>query len=966
MNMTKGDRLKGRKTLKVANFLDEFEKDDIKKDVDIVSLFNHFGVKLTQKGKSFVGRCPWHEDKTPSLSVDRGKGLYNCFGCGESGDIFTLVEKMKGFDFKESVSFLKTFSGKNRPSNLAAPPLSSSKDSKDRGGAEPLKARAKEDSKDKEEPPLVLSEVEVPAGTSAVQNMNLTAVAEYYHKKLFDNPKALEYLKSRGFEDRSIFSRFKIGFADGTLLEKLSEGHKKSLEEQGIITEKESSKGVKTSREHFSNCITFPIFDDTSAGLSAGTDKAVGMYGRSINPKAKIPHLYLKGKHKGIFNRKASKVYAEIILTESIIDALSLIALGIENVQPVYGTNGFTDEHLSILKDDRVKVIVIAFDSDEAGKTATEKLKEQLISEGFAVKVVTSIGAKDWNEYLVSGGTKEAVKETIEKTVLRQAQEPENGQSLSLKAEKDHLGYLFTISDIIYRVIGVKEMFVTSLRVNIKAVLQQAQEPGDECKYFDNLDLYSARSRSSYSSNLGKHFDLEPKRIEKDLVTILEYLERERDRHLTSGAEKQTAIEEMSEEEKELGKSFLMKSNIYSLIIDDMTTLGYVGEDENKLLVWLAAVSRLLPKPLSIFIQSPPSTGKSFLLETLLRLLPEESAEWITSMSDQAFNYMDEDDFLDNVFMMGEALHNDVIEGYIRQMQSENKISRKVTIKDPQSGMMKTSTVKHDVRLVFMQTSTAMKVNIENLSRCLVLKVDASREQTERVQAMQRYKESYEGHLEERHVIPDIIKKHLSAQRLLKKIKVFNPFEKYIRFPSTRSIMRRGQTQFLGLLQASCVARQFQKEPVEKINTFTGEVEHVYECDLTDYEMVRSLFINGKLLQQDENLSSSVIGLYEDIRKMVSEKAKKEDIEPEDLSFIQTEVREITNLGHESVKRYIRILVEYEYILVVSGRRHGTRLSYRLRENSPIHQVDIASIIPTVEEIKNKIGKINKKPGKSG
>ena len=332
----------------------------------------------------------------------------------------------------------------------------------------------------------------------------------------------------------------------------------------------------------------------------------------------------------------------------------------------------------------------------------------------------------------------------------------------------------------------------------------------------DALPIYSARSRAGYSRNLSCEFHIEQKRVEKDLIRILEYLEKERDRKMNSSVEKQGVLEEMTEEEKELGMSLLKNPDMYREIIDDMTILGYVGEDENKLLVWLAGVSRLSPKPLSVFIQSPPSTGKSFLLEVLLQLLPEEAAEWITSISDQAFNYMGEEDFLDKIFILGEALHNDVIEGYIRQMQSENKISRKVTVKDPQSGMMKTRTVKHNVRLVFMQTSTAMKVNIENLSRCLVLKVDASREQTERVQAMLRYKSDYEGYLEEKHIIPRIMKKHRAAQRLLRKIPVFNPFGKYIRFPSMRAVMRRGQMQFLGLISASCTGRQMQKEPVEK------------------------------------------------------------------------------------------------------------------------------------------------------
>ena len=100
------DRLGGKSTLRVSNFLDEFEKDDIKKKIDITELFEEFGVKLTKKGKSYTGLCPFHKDSNPSLSVDKEKGLYNCFGCGESGDVFTLVEKIKGCDFKDSLKYL--------------------------------------------------------------------------------------------------------------------------------------------------------------------------------------------------------------------------------------------------------------------------------------------------------------------------------------------------------------------------------------------------------------------------------------------------------------------------------------------------------------------------------------------------------------------------------------------------------------------------------------------------------------------------------------------------------------------------------------------------------------------------------------------------------------------------------------------------------------------------------------------
>ncbi len=100
-------KLKGRPTLAVDGFLEELEKDELKKRTDLVALFESFGVSLTKKGASYMGLCPFHKDTNPSLSVDPVKGLYHCFGCGESGDAIELVKKLKSVSFREAVSYLK-------------------------------------------------------------------------------------------------------------------------------------------------------------------------------------------------------------------------------------------------------------------------------------------------------------------------------------------------------------------------------------------------------------------------------------------------------------------------------------------------------------------------------------------------------------------------------------------------------------------------------------------------------------------------------------------------------------------------------------------------------------------------------------------------------------------------------------------------------------------------------------------
>ena len=906
------DRLGGKKTLNVTGFLEEFEIDDIKKRVDIIDLLDSFGVKMKKAGKGWKGLCPFHKEDTPSFSVDREEGLFNCFGCGEKGNIAQLIMKLKSIGFREAMDFLKTYRA----------PISNIKpiDEKDSGALEELAPAVN--------PPLSLP-----------TSFNLLTISEYYHKRLYENPKAIEYLKQRGFKTPELYERYQIGFADGSLLNIIGETQRNELIEAGILNQKADSSKVW---EHFNNCVIFPIIDENG--------QPVSFYGRDIsedsNPVTStgraFKHRYLKGTHKGIWNRKASKVYAdELILTESIIDALSLIELGFQNVQPIYGTNGFTDEHLQTLKDDRVKTVILALDNDPStssgqagpGQKAAESIKEKLINEGFKVKILNCYGGKDWNESLVNGKLeKEELKTLISSLAVFEAEKTTesalDGLEQGLKVTQEGYSTVFKMNEIVYKVAGAKETFISSLKVNIKA------QSGEE-RFFDTLDLYSARARSSYANQLSRLFGIEPKRVEKDLSEIVDYFEAERDRKLE---DKKAPKIELTEDDKQLGLELLKSPDLFGEIVKDLDTMGYAGEGANKQLAYLAGTSRLFPKPLSVYIQSSAGSGKSALIDNTLKLMPDEIVNIITSASDQSFNYMPKEKFEGTIFAMGEALHNDKIEGDIRQMQSENMISRNVARKDQKTGEI-------------MMTSTQLKLNPENSSRCLVLNVDESREQTERVHQTQRHKRTFEGYLEDRHLVPKLVKKHITAQRMLKPQKIFNPFSSYIRFPQIKTIMRRAQEQFLTLIDAVCFIQQFKKGVIGMFDPYANEEIYGLECDLNDYGIARRLYIDGGILTNIYDVPTGVAYLYDEIRKFARKKAAKEGVKADELSFIQTDIRGLTDHSDDTVKKYIHILVEFEYLQIIGGRRHGTRFCYKLREDEPIKGLDLEIIIPSVEEM---------------
>jgi DNA primase len=919
------DKLAGRKTLRVGNILDEFEKDRIKAQVDIVALFSSFGVELKAKGKNYLGRCPWHEDGTPSLSVDREKGLYNCFGCGESGDAFSLVEKFQGCDFKGALEFLKNHTGHYRTASVSSPHKTLEVVSTSR--VIPEATRDGEETNVYEHPFF------------ADSDSLLDAVAAWYERSLRESKEAQAYLASRGLESIELQRRFGIGFSVGNLSSAVGTEDRKVLQELGVLK--------ADGKDFFLHCIVVPLRD--------GQGKTVSFYGRRLSSRkidgSTPKHLYLKGKHQGLVNGQTVRVYPdELILTESVFDALSLVALGFENVIPLYGTGGWTEDHRTAFSDARVKRAVLGFDADDAGRKGAAALSEKLIALGIATKTIEPPQGKDWNEYLTLGGMPEAVRTLLDAAAVEGGADSDT-QAVSREGRR----WIFRFGDLLYRVLPSAEVFVSSLRVNIRA------EVAGEL-FLDNCDLYSARGRASFAASLSRLAGIESARVEKDLLSIVQRLEAERDKAFEE-ARPRVQICAPSAGEREEAEAFLRRPTLFDDIASDMDAVGYVGEEANKLVVYLAGVTRLLEKPLSVYIQAGSASGKSFLIETVRRLLPPESVLAISSFSDQALNYMKQDDLEGKVMLLGEAIHNELVEGQIRQMQSEGELSRLVVLKDPKTGELESRQVRNRVRLSFMMSSTALYLNPENASRCLVLHTDESRAQTERILSLQREKKTFDGLMNHEHHVPRIISKHQTIGRILETLPVFNPLSPLLRFPAGRPSMRRAQDQFLTLLEAVALLRQYQKQRVEKTNPFTGASLSGIEVDLDDYTIARALFRDAVLSPNADELPSGARLLYQSIQAMAKKKAAKEGLEPREVSFIQRELRELSELGSDSIKKYLRALVDFEYLELTTGRKHGTRFSYRLRAQGP--EILAGVELPETQEIARLFTKTGE-AGKTG
>jgi len=511
-----------------------------------------------------------------------------------------------------------------------------------------------------------------------------------------------------------------------------------------------------------------------------------------------------------------------------------------------------------------------------------------------------------------------------------------------LRFERDGLFHLFTVGELSYRVGGVRQLFVTSLKVNIRASCGGSS-------YYDSLDLYAAKARTGFAQALARTFGTELARVEKDLVLILEHLERERDEALKTGNRKTMAP--VSAADRELGLSLLRDPDLFGRIVDDMTAMGYVGEDLNKQLVYLAASSRKLDDPISVLILSQSAAGKSYLVETVRRLIPEEDVVAVTSLSDQALNYID--DLTHKFLILGEAVHGEIIEHQIREMLSGKELSRLVTIKDPETGKMQSRVVRTPVIVSSVLSGTNHAQNPENASRYFVVNADESRVQTERIHERQRQKYSLERLATAQGAAANIVRTHQAAQRLLSKRQIVNDFAPLIGFPTSLMRSRRDHDRFLDLIACVCYLRQYQKK-AEK----TGNLEYI-RCDLEDYRVAYRIMIEGVMSSTVRELPTGAVGLYSELRSWVGSEARRQKLKAEEVSFTQRHVREITGLGHTWIKQSLRQLVDYDYLSIARGGGERSRSYYRLREDAEIKGIDLSMIL-TPEAMAERLGETKK------
>jgi DNA primase len=341
--------------------------DEVCRLNDIVTVVSAH-VQLKQRGRNFVGLCPFHRERTPSFSVSQEMQMFKCFGCGVSGNIIGFVMQYENMPFLDALKTLADRAG-------YVLPVANTSD-RDKW----LKQQADRDK---------LYEIQIVA-------------AKLFHENLMDNKVGMSYLLDRGVSHQMI-RKFGLGYAKGgsQIYGKLMElGYDLSLIEKSGLVVPISSDNQSSFRDKFYDRIMFPIINER--------DKLVGFGGRVIRdaePKyLNSPETPIFEKSKilyGInFARKSRK--REYIVVEGYMDAISLYQEGFHNVVGSMGT-ALNSEHAKKIRSVADSVILV-FDSDGAGTQAALRAIPPLTAEGLGVKILQVVGAKDPDQYIKENG----------------------------------------------------------------------------------------------------------------------------------------------------------------------------------------------------------------------------------------------------------------------------------------------------------------------------------------------------------------------------------------------------------------------------------------------------------------------------------------------------------------------------------------------------------------------------------
>lgn len=500
---------------------------------------------------------------------------------------------------------------------------------------------------------------------------------------------------------------------------------------------------------------------------------------------------------------------------------------------------------------------------------------------------------------------------------------PELG-TVGVTASEPNGELVLALGDRQWRIRGWhKNLSPEQMRVNLQ--VRRELEDGANVFHVDTLDVYAARSRAAYIKQASIELGLPDSEIKRDMGHVLLRLEALQDEALRERTAPQAKVKALTFEEESAAMSLLQAPDVVARIVLDMAACGVVGEANNLLAGYLAAVSRKLDTPLAILIQSSSAAGKSSLMEAILAMVPEEEKVHYSAMTGQSLFYLGENDMQHKILAIAEEEGVRQAAYALKLLQSDGELTMASTGKDETSGELVTKQYKVRGPVMLMLTTTAIDVDEELMNRCLVLTVNESRAQTEAIHERQRAKQTLAGLLAA-NTRQRLTALHQNAQRLLRPVLVVNPYAEQLTFLSNKTRMRRDHMKYLTLIRAITLLHQHQREV--KIVEHGGQSLAYIEASKADIALANQIAheVLGRTLDELPPQTRNLLVL---VHELVTKMAQEQGLPLCEVRFTRRDIREATEWSDGQLKIHCTRLTEMEYLLTHGGSR-GHPLQYEL------------------------------------
>ena len=420
-----------------------------------------------------------------------------------------------------------------------------------------------------------------------------------------------------------------------------------------------------------------------------------------------------------------------------------------------------------------------------------------------------------------------------------------------------------------------------------------------------NVDLYNDVQTEKLIRKAAERLEVGTSQIAKALADITTQLELYRLQQIEeSQQEKVKTKKVLSQEEKEAAINFLMQPNLIERTNEAIGKAGVIGENYNRLLMYIIFTSRKRENPLHIISFGSSGAGKSHLQEKVAELIPEEDKIESTSLTSNALYYFGEYDLQHKLILIEDMDGAETVMYALRELISKKHIIKMVPLKDTK-GVTRTITFKVNGPVTVAGCTTQERIYEDNANRSFLIYIDESKQQDENIMNYQRKKSAGAVNTEEEKSIKALLQ---NTQRLLQPIQVRNPYAELLQIPTEVFKPRRTNAHYLQFIEAVTFYHQYQRE--KKVDQLTSE--HFIETTLEDIAEANKL-MKEVLLRKADELSGATRNYFEQLKTLLQEEKQS--------TFTNKEIRKQLRLPGTTVRRYHNELLQSGYIKLQESKK---------------------------------------------